>query len=102
MWKPVTRASSQLLTAWKQFPPLARFGLLVIVLGTVFDVTAHLQAPGYYGTFTPAQQIGHLIILAGMVITLAAVLFDALFPPHRSRSITKERRYSHANWWVRQ
>ena len=95
-------ALNKLITAWKQFPPFARFGLVVIVLGTVFDVIAHLQAPGYQAAFTPAQQTGHLIILAGMVITLAAVLFDALFPPRRSRSITKERRYSHANWWVRQ
>jgi hypothetical protein len=102
MWKPSTRALSQLYMAWKQFPPFARFGLAVVVLGTIYDVIAHLQAPGYYGNFTPAQQSGHLIILAGMVITLAAVLFDALFPPRRSRSITKERRYSHANWWVRQ
>jgi hypothetical protein len=87
--------------AWKQFPPFARFGLLVLGLGAIYDTIAHLQAPTYYGSFTPAQQTGHLIALAGMVITLAAVLFDGIFPPRRSRS-TKERRHEHANRWFRQ
>lgn len=81
----------QLINAWKEFPPFARFGLVVIVLGGIYDMIAHLQAPTYYGSFTPAQQAGHLIVLAGMVITLAAVLLDAIVPP--GQSITKERRY---------
>lgn len=101
MFKVGSRVLSELLVAWQQFPPLARFGLLVVVLGTIYDVIAHLQAPGYYGNFTPAQQTGHLIILAGMVITLAAVLFDAIFPPRQQQSTTKGRRYSHANRWIR-
>ncbi|HEY9286650.1 MAG TPA: hypothetical protein VIT43_01365 [Candidatus Dormibacteraeota bacterium] len=90
-------ARNPLVIAWKQFPPFARFGVLVIVLGTIYDTMAHLQAPGYYGSFTPAQQTGHLIILAGMVITLAAVVLESIFPPRRSQTTIKARRYSHAN-----
>ena len=86
-----------LVNAWKGFPPFARFGVVVLVLGTIYDADAHLQVRGYYGSFTPAQQTGHLIILVGMVITIAAVLLDAIFPPRPRPSITTPRRYSHAH-----
>jgi hypothetical protein len=77
---------------WAAFPPLARTGVIVIVIGTVADVIAHTTAPSSGVRFTPPQQAGHLAILVGMIYTLAGVLFDALRSPSRSRSTASKPR----------
>jgi hypothetical protein len=84
---------------WRALPPLARFGAITIGVGGLADTLAHLQGPAISGGFTPAQQLGHLVILLGMVATLTGVLLDALWPASRRRqtpTIT-HKGGSHAN-----
>jgi hypothetical protein len=53
-------------------PPLVRLGFIVVLLGAVVDTTYHL-APHPTGLMAWAGLGGHLVTMAGMVITLAGV-----------------------------
>jgi hypothetical protein len=72
-------------------PPLARAGVIVIVVGTVADVIAHATAPRPYIGFTPQEQAGHLTILIGMVYTIAGIVLDGLRSRSRSQSATNQQ-----------
>lgn len=82
---------------WRALPPLTRFGSITIGVGGVADVIAHLQAPAPGASFTTPQQLGHLVILLGMVATLSGVLLDAFWPPSRDRQSITPQGGSHAN-----
>jgi hypothetical protein len=53
-------------------PPLVRAGFVVVLLGAVVDTTYHL-APHQTGPMAWAGVGGHLVTMAGMVITLVGV-----------------------------
>jgi hypothetical protein len=62
---------------WEDMPLLMHVGLLVVFLGAAFDSWAHVAAGDIYPTFTrltPAERLGHWIILAGMLVSLAGVV----------------------------
>lgn len=82
---PLKQRVSGWRSEWSALPPLARFGSLTIGAGAVLDTVAHLQGPALHGGFTPAQQLGHLVILLGMVETITGVLLGALWPPSSRR-----------------
>lgn len=83
---------------WRAFPPLARFGSMTIGLGALADMAAHLQGSPA-GSFTPPQRAAHLVILLGMVATLAGILLDTLWPAHPRAPVSRITRHggSHAN-----
>jgi hypothetical protein len=56
----------------RTLPPLVRAGFAVVVLGAVVDTTYHL-APHRTGLMAWAGVGGHLVTMAGMVITLVGV-----------------------------
>jgi len=59
---------------WREFPYLSQLGFTVIVIGTLGDAVAHAVQPGARPGFTVPQQTAHLVILIGMVLTLAGVV----------------------------
>lgn len=68
-----------------QLPLLARLGLLVLGLGGLADVVAHLEASVVEGghaahlhEHTPAELAAHLIGFAGMVLVLLGVVVDGV------------------------
>ena len=67
--------------AWDVFVDLPlgmHIGLIVVCLGTLFDVGAHIAAGDLSPTFTrltPAERLGHWVVLGGMLISLASVVF---------------------------
>jgi len=62
----------------RRFPPLARIGLIVMLVGAVTEITMSLTAsPHAMHAMHQASglgHIGHLVALAGMVLVLAGVV----------------------------
>jgi len=58
-------------------PLMMRLGLLVVFLGTLFDIGAHLSAGDPSSTLTHltfAEKLGHWIVLVGMLVSLFGVV----------------------------
>lgn len=65
-------------SAWRAFSAVSQLGFVTVVLGAFADALAHtVGPPAPVGSFTPPQQAGHLVVLIGMVITLAGILIPA-------------------------
>lgn len=63
----------------REFPLLARIGLVGMVLGAVLDIAMSVMAGPHVmhqGMQMGVNHTGHLIALAGMVLVLAGVVFD--------------------------
>ncbi len=77
-----------------RIPTGSRLGLIVMALGIVADLIAHLD-PGLEharGTMTGPQVSAHLVIFLGMVAVLAGVVVDGVRSGRRSRgTITQGR-----------
>ena len=62
----------------ERFPSVAKFGIVVIAVGIVFDAVVHAGLIGDGGLviagFSLPEHAAHLIGLVGMVITLAGVV----------------------------
>ena len=63
----------------QRLPVLVRVGLLILLLGGVADVVAHLEAAGHAGhahEHTDAELSAHLVGFVGMVVVLLGVVVD--------------------------
>lgn len=78
------------LSAWAQMPLSMRAGLVVIVLGTVADMAAHITARNSVGGFTLPQHAAHFVILVGMLVTLAGIVHSS--PSARTKKRAHPRR----------
>ncbi len=63
-----------------QTPLGSKLGFVVIVLGLVIDVIAHITAgvEHDHSGATSSEVSGHLVVFVGMVIVLVGVIFDGL------------------------
>jgi len=61
------------LAVLRSLPPLVRAGFAVVLLGAVIDTTYHL-APYRTGIMAWAGLGGHLVTMAGMVVTVVGVV----------------------------
>ena len=62
-------------------PLLARVGLVILVLGGLADVVAHLEAvdhPGHGHEHAASELSAHLIGFVGMVVILLGVVVDGV------------------------
>lgn len=69
-------------------PLLARMGLLVLVIGGLTDVAAHLEAAGRAADLhehTTSELSAHLIGFVGMVVILLGVVLDGVRRTYRGR-----------------
>ena len=74
-------ALERVRTELLSLPALARVGLLVLVLGGLADVVAHLEAAGHAAHLhehTPSEVSAHLIGFVGMVVILLGVVLDGV------------------------
>ncbi len=84
--QPIAAVVTRGRAAWRTFSAATQVGLVTILLGGFGDALAHsLGPPASVGSFTPPQQAGHLVVLIGMVISLAGILIPALRLPLRRR-----------------
>lgn len=77
-----------------RIPTGSRLGLIVMALGIIADLIAHLD-PGLehdHGTITGPQVSAHLVIFLGMVVVLASVVVDGVRTGRRSRGTTTQGR----------
>ena len=81
---------------WRETPFAAQLGVVVIVLGTLGDVVAHAVLRGAGQGFTVPQQTAHLVILLGMVLTLAGVVTTRRRRPGRDPRVGHSREVTHA------
>lgn len=82
----VERAHAELLN----LPLLTRVGLVILVVGGLADVAAHLQAAGHVDhlhehTATAGELSAHLIGFVGMVVILLGVVLDGIQRSYRTR-----------------
>jgi hypothetical protein len=69
-------------------PPLVHAGLVILVLGGLADVVAHLEAAGHadqLGEHTLSELTAHLIGFVGMVVILLGVVVHGLRQTFRGR-----------------
>lgn len=67
-----------------------RFGLLVIAFGVLLDVAAH-------GVGDPTSaHLGHVVVIVGMVLSLAGVVIDGTRHPVRPQIAAAEQEVSRA------
>lgn len=62
-------------------PVITRIGLVIMVLGGLADVAAHLEAAGHTGhqhEHTAAELSAHLIGFVGMVVVLLGIVLDGV------------------------
>ena len=62
-------------------PVITRIGLVIMVVGGLADVAAHLEAAGHtehLHEHTPSELSAHLIGFVGMVVVLLGILLDGL------------------------
>ena len=74
-----------------QTPLGSKLGFVVIVLGLVIDVIAHITAgvEHDHSGATSFEVSGHLVVFVGMVIVLIGVIFDGL----RQRRVAQAAAY---------
>jgi hypothetical protein len=81
-------ALERLRTELLSFPLLTQIGLLILVVGGLADVVAHLEAVGYaehLHEHTASELSAHLIGFVGMVVILLGVVLDGARRTLRSR-----------------
>lgn len=81
-----------------RIPTGSRFGLIVMGVGIVADLIAHLD-PGLeheHGTMTGPQVSAHLVVFLGMVVVLAGVVIDGVRSGRRTRGTTNQGRQLNA------
>jgi hypothetical protein len=62
-----------------EVPLLARLGLALLAFGGLADLIAHLGAPGAMSGAPTADQVtAHLLVFAGMVLTVLGVVVDGV------------------------
>jgi hypothetical protein len=69
-------------------PLLTRIGLVILILGGLADVAAHLEAAGHAEHFhehTTSELSAHLIGFVGMVVILLGVVLDGVRRTYRRR-----------------
>ena len=69
------------------FPGLARFGIVVMVFGLLFDfvehdLVSHVNDRSVAG-FPLAEHAAHVVVLAGMVLVLVGIVRDGIRHAHR-------------------
>ena len=62
-----------MLSVLRSLPPLVRAGFAIVLLGGVIDTTYHLAAHRT-GVMAWAGLGGHLVTMAGMVVTVVGVV----------------------------
>jgi hypothetical protein len=70
-------------------PMLTRIGLLILVIGGIADVVAHLEVSSHIGHTHehPASELtAHLIGFVGMAVILLGIVLDGTRRTRRSRS----------------
>jgi hypothetical protein len=70
-------------------PTLTRIGLLILVIGGIADVVAHLEVSSHIGhthEHSASELSAHLIGFVGMVVILLGIVLDGLQRTRRSRS----------------
>ena len=80
-----------------ELPGAARAGIVVIVVGLVTDAFVHtlgVVTAGTLAALVVEQHLAHLLVLVGMVITLAGVVHDGV--RGHDRLDRSGRRPSHA------
>ena len=87
-----------LAAEWRALPPLARSGALIVLIGGVADLAAHVLGGPVDPRlrFTFVQYSAHLVILLGMVLTMFGVIVDAMLPLSRDPQSAKQRRFLNA------
>lgn len=68
-----------MIETWRAAPAPAQAGLALLGAGLVVDVALHGLGSG------DLEHLGHAVVLAGMVLTLVAVVLDGI-PRSRPRS----------------
>lgn len=67
-----------------------RLGLVVIAFGVLLDAVAH-------GVGDPASgHLGHVVVIVGMVLSLAGIVVDGIRHPARPDVAAAEQEASHA------
>jgi len=101
----VTAPMQTIRQAWRArfgLPLLVRVGAIALVVGLGLDVGAHLIAgPAADGHlhFSPAEHLGHLVVVAGMALVWAGVVVDGARHHRfagRDRRQQKERQPCHS------
>ena len=76
------------MTSWSG----SRFGLVVIAFGVLLDAVAH-------GVGDPASaHVGHVVVIVGMVLSLAGVVIDGTRQSARRNASAAEQEVSRALW----
>jgi hypothetical protein len=79
-------------TEFLSLPFLTRIGLLILVLGGLADVVAHLAAAGHaehVHEHTASELSAHLIGFVGMVAILLGIVLDGACRTRRGRSVVR-------------
>ena len=87
----VTRS---LVWTFRRIPTGARLGLIVMGLGIIADLIAHVD-PALehdHGTVTGPQVSAHLVVFLGMAVILASVVVDGVRRSGRNRGTTTQGR----------
>jgi hypothetical protein len=66
-----------------ELPSLVRFGFVVVVAGGVIDLGYHLLLAGSGGGVDRVGYAGHLVTLAGMLVSMVGVFRTAVHPERR-------------------
>ena len=82
------------VTGGLRVPRLAKAGVVVVLIGLHADLVDHafVVRPSAAG-FGPDEHLAHLLVLVGMVITLAGIVADGAVS---GRNVRPERRTSDA------
>jgi hypothetical protein len=94
--RSVTRLVRARVLELQALPRPAKIGGAVIGLGLVFDAWVHTLGVVTTGSTLAViveQHIAHLVVLIGMVATLAGIVADGV---QQGRHVRPERRSSHA------
>ena len=85
-------------TPGRTIPMASKAGLVVIGVGMLADLIAHVDA-GFAradATMTDAQLSAHLVVFLGMVLVLVGVVIDGLQPGRRAYAAATQGRHRHA------
>jgi hypothetical protein len=94
-WSDITETAGRAWDVWLGMPLMMHVGLLVVCLGTLFDMWAHWSAGNLSPTltrFTVTERLGHWIVLVGMLISITGVVMRGYRRPAQASDGHKSRR----------